>query len=149
MKLSEHFTLNEMTASVTAGRLHIDNSAPVFVIANLRKTSELLEQVRALLGGPVIVSSGYRSPELNRAVGGAATSAHVQGLAADFICPRAGDPLHVCQKIAASDIEFQQLIFEGTWVHIAAPPEGTAARRQVLTARFGNGTVWYSSGLQT
>jgi zinc D-Ala-D-Ala carboxypeptidase len=147
-KLTDHFSVQEMTQSETAARRGIDNTAPRAILSNLARTAQALEQVRALLGGkPILVSSGYRSPALNRAVGGAASSAHVQGLAADFICPGFGTPLAICRTIAASGIPFQQLIFEGTWVHLAVPPANVTARRQVLTAHFGKGPTRYTTGL--
>ncbi|EON14942.1 D-Ala-D-Ala carboxypeptidase family metallohydrolase [Pandoraea sp. SD6-2] len=147
MNLTEHFTLHEMTESATARKFGIDNQAPASVINNLMRTANLLEQVRSLLGSPVIISSGYRSPALNRAIGGAGASAHVEGLAVDFSCPKFGTPYQICQAIERSDIEFQQLIFEGTWVHISAPRSGAAARRQILTAHFDGKPVRYSVGL--
>ena len=111
------------------------NSLPV--AAALQRTAELLERVRALLGKPVLVSSGYRSPLVNRAVGGAASSAHMLGCAADFSSPGFGAPLEICHAIVASDIPFDQLIHEyRAWVHIAWAP---SPRRQVLTID-GNGT---------
>lgn len=150
MQLTDHFSLAEMTKSETASKLKIDNTAPAPIVENLTRTAQLLEQVRALLGGsPILISSGYRSPALNRAVGGATNSAHGQGLAADFTCAGAGTPLAICRRIAASSIQFQQLIFEGTWVHIAAPLAGAKARREVLTAHFGKGAVHYTTGLPT
>lgn len=131
MKLSEHFTLAELTASQSAGRLGLDNTPPVAIVDALRKTAQLLEQVRALLGKPIIVSSGYRAPQVNRAVGGAANSAHMLGCAADFACPAFGSPLEVCREIAQSDIAYDQLIHEfRAWVHIAWSPQ---PRRMVLT----------------
>lgn len=136
-KLSEHFTLEEMVHSQTAARKGIDNTPSAEVVKNLRKTAELLEQVRRLLGdAPILVSSGYRSEELNKAVGGSKKSAHIQGLAADFTAPQVGKPFDVARKIAASDIAYDQLIYEyETWVHIgfaAASP-----RRQNLSIFTG------------
>lgn len=131
MKLSEHFTLAELTASQSAARLGLDNTPPVAIVDALRKTAQLLEQVRALLGKPIIVSSGYRAPQVNRAVGGAANSAHMLGCAADFACPAFGSPLEVAREIAQSDIAYDQLIHEfRAWVHIAWSPQ---PRRMVLT----------------
>ena len=97
----------------------------------LRRTAQLLEQVRALLNKPILVSSGYRAPLVNRAVGGAANSAHMLGCAADFSCPAFGSPLEVAREIGQSDIVFDQLIYEfRAWVHIAWSPQ---TRRMVLT----------------
>ncbi|MGU7780543.1 D-Ala-D-Ala carboxypeptidase family metallohydrolase [Burkholderia sp. PU8-34] len=146
--LTTHFTLEEMVASDTARRRGIDNTPSPVVVANLRRTAEVLERVREQLGArPMIVTSGYRSPALNRAVGGVANSAHLSGLAVDFVCPKFGAPIDICRVIAASPIEFDQLIQEGTWVHIGLVAYGTKPRRQVLTASFGTPRTTYSEGL--
>ena len=131
MNLTPHFTLEEMTASQSAARLGLDNTPPAEMVEALKRTAQLIEEVRALLGKPVLVSSGYRSPAVNRAVGGAANSAHMLGCAADFSCPAFGSPLDICRAVAASDIAFDQLIHEfRAWVHIAWAP---SPRRMVLT----------------
>lgn len=131
MNLTPHFTLEELTASQSAARLGLDNTPPPPMIDALRRTAQLLEQVRALLGKPILVSSGYRAPEVNRAVRGAANSAHMLGCAADFSCPSFGSPLAICREIAGSDIAYDQLIHEfRAWVHIAWSPQ---PRRMVLT----------------
>lgn len=131
-QLSPHFTLEELTFSQTAARKGIDNDPPPNVEAILRMTAARMEAVRTVLGGKGIsVSSGYRSPELNVAVGGSRTSAHTTGWAVDFTCPAFGSPLAVCKAIAASDLEFDQLIHEyGRWVHVGFGPR---LRRQLLT----------------
>ncbi len=71
-------------------------------------------------------------------------SAHVTGNAADFICPAFGVPLDIVKKIAASGVKFDQLIQEGTWVHISFDP---AMRQEVLTAHFVDGKATYQSGI--
>ncbi|WP_104655098.1 D-Ala-D-Ala carboxypeptidase family metallohydrolase [Ralstonia insidiosa] len=148
MNLTDHFTLDEMVASQTAARRGIDNTPTPDIINNLTKTAQALERVRVLLGSrPITVSSGYRSPDLNRAVGGAANSAHLRGLAADFICPAYGNPLSICKAIAASNIDFDQVIQEGTWVHLGLAVAGQKNRRQLLTAQFGADGATYRSGL--
>lgn len=133
-QLTEHFSLEELTHSDTANARGIDNEPPPEILANLVKTAELLEEVRRLLGGPITVTSGYRSPALNAAVGGVTKSAHLTGQAADFGCPGFGDPLKVCHAIAASSIAFDQLIHEWVggahWVHIAWRDD---PRRELLT----------------
>ena len=131
MNLTPHFTLEELTASQSAARLGLDNTPPPEMVDALKRTAQLLEEVRALLGKPVLVSSGYRAPAVNRAVGGAANSAHMLGCAADFSCPAFGSPLDICRAIARSGIAFDQVIHEfRAWVHIAWAPQ---PRRQVLT----------------
>lgn len=129
--LTPHFTLEELTATLHRG---IDNSLPPSLLPNVERMANTLERVRALLGQPVIVSSCYRCDALNIAVGGSLTSRHKLALATDFICPKYGSVLKVCQAIEESDIAFDQLIYEyARWVHLGlAKVEGTE-RRQVLT----------------
>ncbi|MEE1868950.1 D-Ala-D-Ala carboxypeptidase family metallohydrolase [Pseudomonas auratipiscis] len=137
MNLSEHFTLAEMTASQSAVRLGIDNSPSVETLDNLRRLCALLEQVRLLVEKPVLVSSGYRSTELNRIIGGAPQSAHMQGLAADINVPGMS-PATLARCVADSPLMFDQLIIEfDQWVHLGLA-EGLQ-RRQLLTIRKGAG----------
>ena len=144
-KLSEHFTLEELTFSATAQRKQIDNKPPAEVLDNMKRLAAGLEEVRAVLGNkPMRINSGYRSPELNRAVGGARLSAHMAGYAADFVCPDFGSPLKIVKALAATGIQFDKLIQEGTWVHISFAPE---ARRQLLTAHFGPNGTSYTEGV--
>lgn len=121
MMLSPHFALSEFTTSHTASSLGLDNTPPAAAIDNLRRTAQLLEEIRLVLKAPILVTSGYRSEQLNAMVGGAGASAHLDGRAADFICPGYGQPLAVCQAIAAErSLIFDQLIFEyGAWTHVA------------------------------
>lgn len=133
MRLTEHFTLAELTVSQEAARRGIDNAPSVDVIANLRRTAELLERVREIVGKPIIVTSGYRSPAVNRAIGGATYSQHMLGQAADIVVPGFGSPLEVCRAIVAAmpSVPFHQLIHEfRAWTHISW---SDAPRRQVLT----------------
>lgn len=135
-QLSPHFSLAELTASQTAARLGIDNTPTPDVLAELGRLAAVLEQVRAGLGAPLLISSGYRSPALNAAVPGSAkNSAHLYGRAADFTCPAVGSPRIVCMKInGMPGLDFDQLIFEfGAWVHFAIAAPGETPRRQVLT----------------
>lgn len=132
--LSDHFSLAELTIT----RQPIDNTPPKDLLPVLKATAEQMERVRELLdGASIIVTSGYRSPAVNRAVGGSPTSGHMKGYAVDFIAPRFGDPLAICRKLAASDLKFDQLLQEGTWVHISFDPR---MRREVKT-KSGDGFV--------
>jgi len=143
--LSEHFSLDELTASQEATRHSINNKPSEKVVENLRMLAALLEQVRTLLGSHSIhISSGFRSLALNRHIGSFDTSAHVRGYAADFTCPAFGKPIEVAKKIAESNLKFDQLIYEGTWVHISCDPQN---RRQLLTARFKDGHTYYTTGI--
>ena len=139
--LSPHFTLEELTFSQVAARQGIDNTASPEIIENLKRVAAVLETVRTLLGGVAIhVNSGYRGTALNLAVNGSKTSAHMKGLAADFIAPAFGSVLEIAQAIAASGIVFDQLIHEyGTWVHIGLAPDGVTPRRQLLSIFTGTG----------
>jgi len=121
MKLSSHFTLEEMVASQEAARHGIDNTPPADVVDRLRKTCQGLEAVRIVLGcAPIVVSSGFRCLELNRRLGSKDTSQHRTGEAADFICPGFGGPTVVAYALRDSGIEYDQLILEfDRWVHIS------------------------------
>lgn len=137
-KLSENFSWNEVTFSETAIRLGIDNIPPDDLLPNIERMAKFMEQVRYVLSGrPIHISSWYRSPKVNKAVGGSVTSVHTRGLACDFRCPSLGEPLRVAQEIAGSNLDFDQCILEGAnggkWTHIGLA-EGH--RRQLLTAFF-------------
>lgn len=131
MRLSRYFTLDQLIYSDTALERGIDNRPGGEAMANLRRLAAGLDQVQELLGHPLQVSSGYRCPALNTAVGGVAHSQHCQGLAADFDCPAFGTPMEIAQVIAASDIGFDQCIMEfDRWVHLSFSAE---PRRRVLS----------------
>ena len=141
MKLSEHFSLQEMTVSETAARRGLDNVPDAAVVAALGRTCEGLERIRALAQKPIVVLSGYRSPSVNAAVGGSARSQHMAGEAADIICPGLGGGTGsgaimlaalVRDNLAALGVD--QLIYEfGAWVHVSFPGPGRIARAEVLT----------------
>ncbi|MFZ0799735.1 MAG: D-Ala-D-Ala carboxypeptidase family metallohydrolase [Terriglobales bacterium] len=136
MKISEHFTLEELSFSEVAARCGLDNAPRPIVVRNLVLVAAVMEGIRTLLGGrAILVHSGYRSPQANEAVGGVATSAHCFGLACDFVCPEFGTPYDVALAILKSDIEYDQLILEYGWVHIGLAQEGMLSRREALTKR--------------
>ncbi|MDV6330753.1 D-Ala-D-Ala carboxypeptidase family metallohydrolase [Asticcacaulis sp. 201] len=138
---SQYFTLDELTH--TDNRT-IDNTPPSEVVAVLKQTAAQMDRVRIWLGKPIRVNSGYRSPALNKAIGGAPNSAHCLGYAVDFVSPAFGTPRDICKKIIASDIRYDQLIYEGTWVHISFDPR---LRMQTLTAAFTSTGTVYSDGI--
>lgn len=148
-RFSPNFTLAELTVSQAAERAGLRNVPVGTALDNLHRLALFLEQVRALLfNAPILVSSGYRSPAVNNLVGGSHKSAHMQGLAADFIAPKYGRPKAIAEAIRDSALQFDQLIFEGTWVHVAIPAPGQTPRRDVLTARFSAGSrVQYLKGI--
>jgi len=129
-KLSDHFTLEELTITQVRS---VSNIPSPEVIKILKLTAYMMEVVRSILNDKsILINSGYRSPGVNKIVGGSKKSAHMEGHAVDFICPGFGSPLKICRAIKSSDIEFDQLIEEGTWVHISFSP---TMRRQVLTKK--------------
>ncbi len=144
MRLTDHFTLEELTFSSIAQRIGIDNSAPIEVVDHLTTLAIGLERVRGLLGSPMHIDSGYRCPALNSAIGGAKESAHLDGFAADFICRGFGTPFEIVKAIAGSSILFDKCIHEGTWVHISFAP---TLRRELLTAHFGPRGTTYTQGV--
>ncbi|WEK29447.1 MAG: D-Ala-D-Ala carboxypeptidase family metallohydrolase [Candidatus Pseudomonas phytovorans] len=143
MLITPHFTLDEMTVSQLAARDGFDNTPSPEARANLQLLCGALEQVRALFDAPIIVSSGYRSERVNRLIGGAPKSQHVQGLAADFTVIEVS-PRETVRRISNSAVPFDQLILEfDNWVHLSV--SRGSPRRQVLTIRKGSG---YLPGLQ-
>jgi putative chitinase len=138
-QLTEHFTLAEMIVSPTAKRLGIPNTPTAEHIENMRYCCEkILEPVRAKFG-PVTINSSYRAPLVNKAVGGSATSQHVNGQAIDFEV-KGVDNKKVADWVA-DNLEFDQVILEfyaagdknSGWVH-ASIKKGGGNRKQRLVA---------------
>lgn len=139
MKLSPNFTLEELTASDVASRNGWDNTPPPIELANLKRLAGLLESIRAIVGQPLHINSGYRSKLVNDAVGSKDSSQHRLGCAAD-IKVVGMTPDQVCRKILASGQQFDQLLKEfetpqgGGWTHISVTSyEQDKPRRQALT----------------
>lgn len=129
MKLTEHFTLEELTVSETAARKGLDNHPNSDIITELTKLALFLENVRILVGKPIQVNSGYRSPEVNASVGGSKTSQHCKGQAAD-IRIKGMSPDDVMKALIKSDLPFDQLIREyDSWTHVSISDK---PRRQAL-----------------
>lgn len=140
MKLTHHFTLAEFTRSAKAKALGIDNTPPPDIVPRLVRTAEMLERIRSTMMCPVFVISGYRCPELNRAVGSRSTSDHTQGHAADIVAPMFGHPTEVARILAplVSVLGIGQLILEGVdgkqWVHVSTRvPENPINRVLTIT----------------
>lgn len=121
MKLSPNFSLEELTFSQVASRRGIDNTPPSKVKDNLERLAFFLEQVRKVFNKPLSISSGYRSREVNEAVGGSKTSQHCEGCAADFNV-KGMSPDAVVRAIIDANIPYDQVILEfDSWVHISIP----------------------------
>ena len=139
MRLSRHFQLAEFLRSQTAARLGIDNGIEPgsTVEVNLQALCwRLLQPIRDGLG-PVHVTSGYRCPALNKAIGGAAD-----------IVVTGYSPHAVCAWVVGECLPFDQLIHEfGQWTHIAIAPEANKSRREILTASRRDGQTVYQPGL--
>lgn len=136
MKLSDHFTLNEFTYSDTARAQGIDNSVlSDAVLMNLKALCRnVLEPLRLRYGKPIRISSGYRCPKLNKAVGGVASSAHLFGQAADLNVGSREENARLFELIQTMWLPFDQLIDEYgmAWVHVSYSPRN---RRQVIKQR--------------
>ena len=129
VQLSTHFTLQEMTVSEAALRNGWANYPDPQSMENLKRTCALLEQVRQLFLAPLIVTSGYRSKQVNDSVGSKDSSQHRVGCAADFKIP-GHTPDEICIRILKSGIHFDQLIREyNSWVHISVPNDPERAYR--------------------
>lgn len=126
MQLTPHFSLAELTVTKTK----LDNTPSKEVIEVLRTTAFYMEKVRELLGNVAItINSGYRSPDVNRAVGGTSNSSHTYGYAVDFTA-YGHTPLTISNILSKSNLKFDQLIYEKTWVHISFDPR---MRGNILT----------------
>lgn len=124
IRLSEHFTLDEMTKSVTAIKEHIINAPSQEIIDNLKFLCQnVLEPTRQKIGRPLIVTSGYRSKSLNKAVGGVSTSYHVKGLAADLQISSLEDGRKLCTILnnqSYTDLVLLEHSKTSKWVHVQA-----------------------------
>jgi len=137
MKLSAHFSLEEFTISSKALSMGVKNDPTPPHLENLRRLAERMEAVRALFNRPIEITSAYRNPQVNAAVGGVPTSAHAVGHAADFHVDGMTD-LQVAKVIRDSTLKFDQLIYEKSrCVHISFDPR---LRRQVLRQPGGPGS---------
>lgn len=151
MKLSKNFSLSELTKSQSATRLGIDNTPSMTVIDNLQAlVDNILQPVRDA-HGPVSITSGYRSPDLNAAIGGSRNSDHTRGQAADFeVATMSNKDL---AEWIRDNLKFTQLILEfpsktdpsAGWVHCSYNAKDLKC--QVLTATRVNGKTVYSAGL--
>lgn len=156
-RITKNIRLGELTASVTAKRLGIDNTPPYQYRVNLIASAmHLWQPARDLLGVPIHISSGFRCDKLNRAVGGSRTSAHSVGFAIDFTAPNFGNTRKIATFLVAKFREqavgFDQLILEfpdspSSWIHLGYKSPSGAQRGQVLTAKKVGGKTVYVGGV--
>lgn len=134
MKKIKYFSLSEFLNSATAKRLRIDNTPSFEVVDNLNKLADYLDVIREKVGKPILISSGFRCPVLNKAVGGVSNSQHQKGLAADLICA----DMESLEKVLRETGGFDQLIKEhrkgsnSFWYHVSVAPRNGKPRQQVI-----------------
>jgi len=125
--MTQHFSLKELTNSPTAEEHKINNNPSAWHLTMLRELANLLEKIRERWGKPIFINSGYRCKELNKMVGGSATSQHTKGQAADITThSREGNKqlfLLIATLIKQNEITVGQLIDEKgySWIHISTP----------------------------
>ena len=140
-QLSPNFWLNEFVDSETALAQGIDNTPSAMVLDNLTKLAWTLEAVRVYLGhSAIVISSGYRSPALNKAVGGVGNSDHMYGRAADIKVPGFGSPREVCLALAPvlDNLTLGQVIHEyGMWTHVSTKRPDNDINRVLTIDAYG------------
>jgi zinc D-Ala-D-Ala carboxypeptidase len=151
MELSKYATIQECIKSTTASRLGIDNT-PDFEVKEALKAvcTKVFDPCREFVGGPLAIASGYRSPKLNKAVGGSKTSEHMKGQALDIDCDTFGHKTNAeLFHYIKDNLEFNQLIWEfGTdknpeWIHVSY--SRLHNKKQVLKASKVNGKTVYTN----
>ena len=145
--ISPNFSWDEV---ITTLHREVDNSLPQDLVANAKVAAAGMERVRlALKCSPIIPSSWYRCPELNKLVGGSSTSDHMKARAVDFISPKFGSPIAIMKELVSGSkpklVRWDQLIYEHTWVHISFCTDPTRSPKgQVLTWLGGSN---YAQGI--
>ena len=151
MILSKNLTLAEVTKSITAKRLGINNTPDDWVTENLRQVAiNVFQPLRNAFGCPIYVSSGYRSAELNTAIGGSTRSQHVEGRALDLDADVYGGCTNAqIFNWIKENVEFDQLIWEfgdsdnPDWVHVSYVYDGINRKRCLKACRDDNGKTYY------
>ena len=151
VRLSKNFTLQEFTKSQTAERRGIDNTPVEGHLENAKALFENVVQPVRDNFGVTVINSGYRSGDLNYAIGGSNTSQHCKGQAVDIECP--GTPNYDVAKWIEENLDFDQLILEfytpgipdSGWVHVSYKSDDN--RKGVLTAMKENGKTVYKANL--
>lgn len=132
--MGKYFTIAELCKSDTADRLGINNRIPKDLLPNVeRLINKVLDPLREAYGKPITINSGYRCPELNKAVSGSPTSDHMQGRAADITGGSQVENKKLFDLVQSLGLPFDQLIDERdfAWVHVSYRSEKDN-RKQVL-----------------
>lgn len=137
MQLTKNFSLIELTSSETAVRKGIDNTPNQVVVTNLKELCEnVMQPLRDWYGKPINITSGYRSPKLNKAIGGSSTSDHCYGCAIDFTLPK--EDYKMVFDWIRTNLTFDQILWEfgddtaPQWIHVSFRLGNN--RKQVLRA---------------
>ncbi|WP_061256289.1 D-Ala-D-Ala carboxypeptidase family metallohydrolase [Leptospira interrogans] len=144
MNLSKNFTLKQLTITETG----LSNEPDEKSIESLKRLCEtILEPLYEDVKLPISVSSGYRSPKVNRKIKGSITSQHMRGEAVDFGI-KGMTKLEICKKIIDLGLPFHQLINEGTssgvtWVHVSIAPDGVKPKKEYLNGYGSQGKMKY------
>ena len=149
MQISKHLSLAEVSRSETAKRKGINNTPSGAHLENFKKLAEnVFEPIREHFGVPIHISSGYRSKELNSAIGGSSTSQHCQGEAIDIDMDGTSITNAQIFHFIKDNLVFDQMIWEfGTdknpdWVHVSYESTGKQ-RKQILKAVKSGGKTSY------
>lgn len=141
-QISKNFKMSEFSVSAKADAAGLNNEIPEHIKPAVRSlVTKLLQPICNLMGWRDRINSGYRSPEVNRLVGGASTSQHVKGEAADnvFYKTEGGNtvniaPINVLRAVMQAGLDFDQMIAYPTFVHLSYTTT-RANRRQVLYSK--------------
>lgn len=129
MKNTAHFKWEEFINSNTAKKKRIDNTPSKEIESNIEKLMDFMEELRIAYKKPIYINSGYRCPELNKAVGGVANSAHQSGFACDI---RKDKGLKEFMLEYLKDKEFDEFLDEGTWLHFALFSKDGRQRKKIM-----------------
>ena len=143
MKLTDHFSLKEFTDSAKAQKLGIENKPTLEHIKNLKRLSEKLEIVREGLNKIITITSGYRCPALNKAVGGEKTSKHLEGNAADInVSISLREVMNYCIK-NKDKINYDKIIYETgkegeNWIHFQQLNDESKHRKLAIRGKYNH-----------
>ena len=137
--MSKYFSLKELIASTEAYKRKIDNTPGEEENAHLEELMEFMDGIRSAWGSAIIVTSGYRCPELNEAIGGSKKSAHLAGYAVDCVPAnnRKKEFFEFCKEYL-KDLDFDEMLFEknskgAIWIHIALKSIDGKQRKKIKT----------------